>query len=171
MSNAADKLRKLSKEAAVKKISEQQAEIEKRVNQDIEIIDRVLAMVKDRLIYKEVEKAHSRRKEYLVVTEEIVLEDYSNPAQYNSGTKISWVEGGYYSYPHTEIKVSGHTYHHAADLITKYKHVANKAMEKSEAEYNAAKERKEAIENMEDLEQTIKALMLNYNQHLGSPLI
>lgn len=167
MSKTANKIRELSKKAASEKIAEQQQAIEKNVNQDIAIIEKILAMVKDRLVYKEVTKVHSRRKTYVVVTEDIVLHDYSNRPDYGSGTEIKQIEGGYYSYPHTQIIVNGHIYLHASDLITKYKYEANKAMEKAEAEYRAAADRKEAIENLADLEPVIKELMLNYQGHLG----
>ena len=169
MSKITDKIRKLSKEAADKKLAEEQSRSEKLVNDDLEIIERILKLVEEKLIYKEVKQLHSRRRTYVAITEDIVLKDYATkPEGYSSGgTSITWDEGGYYSYPHTVVRVNGHVYHHAGDLITKYKHEATKAMESTEKERDAAKARKEAIEELEYLEPTIKSLMLNYQESLG----
>lgn len=167
MSKVAEKIKALSNQVASEKLAEEQAKAEQRVAADIKIIEDILTLVKDRLIYKESEKAHSRRKTFLVVTEDIVLHDYSNPPEHGSGTSITWQDGSYYSYPHTTIKVNGHRYYHAADLITRYKHDAAEAMKRSEQEYEAAKKRKQAIEDLEDLEGVMKELMLNYQKTLG----
>jgi hypothetical protein len=166
MSNAADKIRELSNEAAGKKLREEQQKVSERINQDLAVIEKILAMVKDRLIYKE-DREHGRAR-YIVVTEEIVLDDYANPPKYGSGTRIKQVESTFYNYNHTAITVNGHSYLHAADLITKYKFDATKAMQKSEQEYDAARDRVEYIKSLEALEPTIKALMLNYQKHLGN---
>lgn len=167
MSKTADKIRSLASKAAADKIAERQQAIEKAVNDDLEIIEKILSMVKDRLVYKEDKSPHSNRKIYVVVTEDIVLYDYSNAPEYGSGTSIRRIGADYYNYEHTQILVNGHRYYHASDLIEKYKYEARKAMEKTEAEYNAVRARKEAIDNLSDLEPVIKELMLNYQKHLG----
>lgn len=166
MSKTVDKIRKMSNEAAAKKIAEENERIQKSVDQDLAVLERILIMVKDNLIYKEIKNRHSNRSTYLVVTEEIVLEDYANKPEYGSGTSIKEVAAGYYTYRHTLITVNGHKYYHAIDLITRYKYEAAKAMKKAEAEYDAARARKEAIGDMEGLEPVIKSLMLNFNKHL-----
>jgi hypothetical protein len=167
MSKTTDKILKLSKKAAADKIAEQKEQLENRVSQDIKVIETILEMVADRLVYKEIGLPHSSRKSFVVVTEDIVLQDYNTKPEYGSGTSIKRQEATYYSYPHTIIRVNGHKYYHAADLITRYKYDAQKAMEKSEAEYEAAKKRKEAIEDLEFLEPLMKELMLNYQKTLG----
>lgn len=165
--DTADKIRKLTEKAAADKLAEQQKKLESDVNEDIKVIEKILAMVKDRLVYKEVKKPYSNKTDYVVVTEDIVLEDYSNKPEYGYGTEIKEIEAGYHGYRHTVIKVNGHIYYHASDLIAKYKFEAQKAMEKAEAEYDAARRRKEAIDNLADLEPVIKELVLNYQKHLG----
>lgn len=166
MSNAADKIRKLSLEAAEKKKSEREIEVQKLIDADIAVIERILKLVKDRLIYKEV--GQYSRKKYVVVTEDIALNDYANPSTgYSKETSIKQNDGGYYSYPHVVIRLGGHVYQYAGDLIAKYKYEADQAMKKADQEYEAAKRRKEAIDNLEDLEPVIKELMLNYQEKLG----
>lgn len=167
MSSAADKIRELSKKAAAEKIEKQQKDVENSVNKDIEVIEKILEMVKDRLIYKEYTPANSRRKTYVIVTEDIVLEDYSNPPQYGSGTSIKHVGSDFYTYEHIAINVNGHKYYHAADLITKYRFDAKRAVEKAEAELKAANDRKYYLENMANLEPVLKDLMINHSKHLG----
>jgi hypothetical protein len=167
MSKTVDKIRKMSQEAAAKKAAEENERIQKNVDKDLAVLETILAMVKDRLIYKEQEKPHTRRKMYVVATEEIILHDYANRPEYGTGTEIKQIEGGYYSYPHTLIKVNGHAYYHASDLITKYKYEAQKAMEKLDQERDAARNRIEAVQSLEDLEPMIKELMINYQKHLG----
>lgn len=163
-----EKIRKLSQEAAAKKVQEEHDRIQKTVDADLEVLEKILAMVKDRLVYKEMEAPYQRgRKMYVVVTEQIVLQDYANRPEYGSGTEIKRTDGGYYSYPHIVIRVNGHTYYHASDLIAKYKLEAAKAMEKADAERDAASRRKAAIDSLSDLEPVIKELMLNYQKHLG----
>lgn len=167
MNKAAEKIRKLSKQAAAEKIAERQAELETNVNKDIEVIEKILEMIKDRLVYKEAKSPHSNRVKYVVVTEDVVLHDYSNRPEYGAGTEIKQVGGSYYSHPHTQIRVNGHVYYHAKDLIEKYKFDARRAFEKLQVEYDAARDRKERIESMEDLEPVMKELMLSYQKHLA----
>lgn len=157
----------MSLDAATDKIKQEQERIQATVDKDIEVLDKILEMVSERLVYKEVKAKFSSRATYIVVTEDIVLEDYSNKPEYGSGTSIKQVAAGYYSYAHTSITVNGHKYYHASDLITKYKYEAQKAMEKAQAEYDAATARKEAIDRLAGLEPVIKELMLNWNKHLG----
>lgn len=166
MAKAVDKIRELSKQAAAKEIAERQAKVEESVNQDIAVIEKILAMVKDRLVYKETKAPHSNRRIYIVVTEDVVLQDYSNKPEYGSGTSIKQVEGSYYSHSHTVITVNGHKYYHAKDLIEKYKFDASMAFETLQVEYDAARDRKERLESMTDLEPVMKELMLNYHKHL-----
>lgn len=170
MSAVTDKIRDLSKQAADKKVAEEQKKIEENVNKDIKVIETILAMVKDRLVYKKA-RSSSYKDTYTVVTEEVVLQDYSNRPEYGSGTEIRQIEAGYYDYPHMQIRVNGHIYLHAVDLITAYKFNAKMAMEKAEIELDAARRRKELIESMEALEPVIKELMLNYDKHLGAKLV
>lgn len=167
MSKTVDKIRKLAKEAADKKVAEENDRIQQGIRSDLVTLEKILSMVKDHLVYKEVKPSYGRTT-YVVVTEEIVLEDYANKPKYGSGTRIERTDGSYYSYPHTVITVNGHKYYHAADLLTRYKFDARKAMEKAEQEYEAARHRKEAIDDLEGLEPLIKELMLNYDKHLGA---
>ena len=167
MSDIAKKILKQAKDAAKQRIEKENQQTEIRISADVEVINKILEMVKDRLVYKEFTPEHSSRKSYIVVTEEIVLQDYNNPPKYGSGTSIKQVEASYYTYRHTQIIVNGHHYYHASDLIAKYKHDANDVMKKAEKEYELARERKEAIDSMAYLEPVMKELVLNYNKHLG----
>jgi len=82
----------------------------------MEVLEKILAAVKDRLVYKEVNRSdYTRRKKYIVVTEDIVLQDYSTKNDgYSVETSIKLVPASYYTYEHIEIRVNGHLYYHAS---------------------------------------------------------
>lgn len=166
MSNTISKIREMSQKAAQEKVAAEQKRIEDTVSKDIEVLNKILEMIKDGLVYKEVKPPFGRRS-YQVVTEEVVLEDYSNKPEYGSGTKIEWNDGGYYGYPHTVIMVNGHVYSHAADMLRHYKYLAEQAMKKLNVEREAAKDRLDAVENLLVIGPAVKEIMTNYDKHLA----
>ena len=76
MKSTADKIRELSLKAATDKAAEESKKIQERIDKDMEVLEKILAMVKDRLVYKDIAK-FSGGRQYIVVTEEIVLADYA----------------------------------------------------------------------------------------------
>ena len=166
MNKAVEQIRKMAKEAADERIADEKKKLEVRVNNDLEVLEQIIAMVKDRLIYKDTKDGIKTR--YKVVTEEVVLKDYATPAQYSSGTAIERVESSFYKVPHTRIKVNGHVYYHAKDIFENYKWQARKASENAEKIYEITRAREDAIKELEAIEPVVKELMLNYEKHLDA---
>lgn len=164
------KIRDMARKAADEKIAADKAKLETAVTVDLEIIEKILAMVKDRLIYKVFSPQYGK-KTYVVVTEEMVLADYTtkNERSYSHGTAIERVEASWGASAYTRIKVNGHIYYHAGDLFTKYKEEADTAAKKAQKEWELASERKGAIEELLALEPVVKEIMLNYQKHLSVP--
>ena len=68
-----------------KKLEEEKKEIERKINSELEIVEETLKYIKNKLIFKKV--GDNWKYKYVLVTEEIFFEDYSNEP------KNSWNKG------------------------------------------------------------------------------
>lgn len=164
MNKTVNKIKTLANKAAEDRLTNERQVVEDRVNADLQIIEKILEMVKDRLVYKEVKNLGTK---YVVVTEEMVLADYTTkPEGYSSGTtEIKEQEGSYYSVRHIQIRVNGHIYYHAQDIFTKYEWEIKQLVENSEKERDIIQAKRRALQNMKELEPFVKEIMLNHQKH------
>lgn len=166
MSNTVEKIKLLAAKAAKAKIDDALERAKATTDNDIATIEKILSMVKDRLIYKKV--GDSWNAKYIVVTEDIVLNDYINQAAYDRDTSISKVSRSSYDVDHILIRVGGHCYYHAQDLFKRYEWEIAKAVEKLNQERDIISRKEEALKNLKDSEPVVKTILLNYQNHLSN---
>lgn len=166
MSDTIKKIRLVAKEAADKKFNEERKKLEDKSKEDLAILDKILKMVKDGFIYKTIGESWS--KKYIVVTEDIVFEDYTNPPKgYNSGkTGVFKQNASYYQIGDVlNIYVNGHVYYHAQDIFRRYEEELKKTMEKFEQEREIISRKQDGLKALKELEPAVKMIMLNHQKH------
>jgi len=166
MSDTIKKIKALAKEAADKRFADERKKLEDSSKQDLAQLNAIIKMVEDGFIYKQVGDSSYNRK-YIVVTEDIVFEDYTNPPKgYNSGkTGIFKQEQTYYQVHGTVIYVNGHTYYHAQDIFRRYEDEIKRVTESNDRERDLIRDKKNALDNLKELEPAVKAILLNYQKH------
>ena len=158
MKNKSKKIIKLANKAFEEKIKAQQKNIKEKYELDRVVLEKIIKFVEDRLFYKKT--GDSWNPKYTVVTEEILLNDYANPAEYNRSTEISG-NGNL-----LKIKVSGHYYYHIANLINTYEEDIKDALEKNQWEREKLYEKSGLIEEIKKKEPLIKKLFIDYQNIL-----
>lgn len=159
-----DKILKLANKAADAKLKVERDKARARADADIEVIKSIVSMVKDGLVYKRVGRFDSK---YVLVTEDMVLEDYTNPADsYSKETKIETLTMQYSCGPkYLRIKVSGHQYEHAKDIFNRFKFETEKAVELASQELDKARERQRLVKKLERQTPFIKEMMIRYQEY------
>lgn len=119
MSDIENKILKLAKETANKKIKEEQEQIEKKLNNEIEDVKFILELINKRMLYKR-KVEYYNIKGYELITEDIFLQDYFEKDPKNSWNKKlqikekdSWNSEWY----KLEIEVNGERYFHIGYII------------------------------------------------------
>lgn len=156
MKTIEQKLTALADKAYKDKVKIEKVAIEKRYLGDKQMLEQILEIVKSRLVYKEVGDSWS--KKYLVVTEEMLFEDYTTEPKnsWNRGTKIE-KNGKYFT-----ITVNGHRYSHLGELFKTYRNDIEEAIKKNQQESDMLYEKRKTIENLEKEEPKIKQMLSDY---------
>jgi len=159
MSKIEDTLKRLADKAYKEKVTVEKAAIEKRYLSDKELLEQILEIVKSRLVYKEIGE-YSYDRQYVVVTEEMLLEDYTSPPKnsWGAGTKIE-AKGKYLT-----ISVNGHRYQHLGELFKTYKESIDKAIEDTQWQRDKLYEQRKELKQLNEQEPKIKKMLLEYNQ-------
>ena len=164
MSSAENRILEAADEAYKSKVSIEQKAVRERYKSDKETIKKILKIVKSRLVYKELGDRYYNRK-YVVVTEEILLKDYTTPPErsWNHGTKIETHSNG----KDITLTVNGHVYRHLGGLFTNYKEQIEKAIKDNDLEREKLSAKRDNIKNMEQLEPHVKKMLLEFQEVLN----
>ena len=156
MSRIEEKLKELADNAYKEKVKSEKKAIEQRYLKDKTLLSDILEVVKKGLVYKEVGDTWNRK--YVVVTEEILFDDYTTPAKnsWSSGTEMK-SDGR-----HLTIKVNGNLYKHLGGLLEDYKEKIEKSIELNQYERDRLYDKRNLIENLEKQERHIKNMLEEY---------
>lgn len=153
MSDTVKKIKAIAKKAADERFANERAKLEENSKQDLAQLDRIIKMVEDKLVYKTV--GDSWNKKYVVVTEDIVFEDYTtSPKGYSQGkTGIFKNEATYYQIAGVVIYVNGHVYYHAQDIFRRYENEVEQAIAITDAERDLVQKKKDGLKALKNLNQ------------------
>lgn len=74
------KIKELAYENVNKKIEEEKKETERKINEEIEVVEEILKYIKNKLLFKKV--GDNWNYKYVLVTEEMFFEDYNKKVEY-----------------------------------------------------------------------------------------
>lgn len=101
-----------------KKLEEERKKTERKINNELEVVEEILKYIKNKLIFKKV--GDNWKYNYVLVTENIFFEDYSSEPKnnWNKGVEINHKREKYWDY---FIKVNGNYYYDIRYIIANYK--------------------------------------------------
>ena len=117
-----NKILKLAKETANKKIKEEQERIENKLNNEIDDVKFILELINKKMLYKREGKSYDV-KGYKLVTEDIFLQDYFEKEPKNNWEKklqIQERDGWDNEYYKLKIEVNGERYFHIGYIINDF---------------------------------------------------
>lgn len=160
-SEIVSKIKELAYENVNKKIEEEKKETERKINQEIEVVEEILKYIKNKLLFKNIGDTYYPN--YILVTEEIFFKDYNSVPKYDWHNKIEIIHDRKKKWE-PFIKVRGHDYYDIRYLIRHYE----EDFEALSRRLNNLREDFRKIENVaEDLkkqEPKIKKLIEQYQQ-------
>lgn len=111
------KIKELAYENVNKKIEEEKKETERKINEEIEIVEEILKYIKNKLLFKKV--GDNWNGKYVLATEEMFFEDYNKKSEYN------WRNGLLIKHNREKkwdefIKVNGESYYDVRYIIRNY---------------------------------------------------
>lgn len=111
------KIKEMAYENVNKKLEEEKKETERKINSELEIVEETLKYIKNKLIFKKV--GDDWKHDYVLVTEEMFFEDYSNePKNYwNKGIEIRYNREKKWD---CFIRVNGNDYYDVRYIIANY---------------------------------------------------
>lgn len=111
------KIKEKAYENVNKKLEEERKETERKINDEIEVVEEILKYIKNKLIFKKV--GDNWRQNYVLVTEDIFFEDYNSEPEYNwrKGIEIKHEREKKWDY---FIKVNGQYYYDVRYIIANY---------------------------------------------------
>lgn len=160
MSEVEEKLKKIADKAYKDKVKTEKKAIEQRYLKDKTLLTEILEIVKKRLVYKET--GDSWQRNYTVVTEEMLFDDYTTPPKnsWNTGTTMK-ADGKYFV-----ITVNGHRYSHLGELFKNYKAQVEKSIELNQFERDKLYEKRDTIKQLEKQEPHVKRMLEEYEKTL-----
>lgn len=171
MGDIENKILKLAKETANKKIKEEKEIIEKRLNNEIDDVKFILELINKKMLYKRKGESYNP-KGYELITEDIFLQDYFEKEPKNSWSnrlQIKDRETWDSEYYEIKIEVNGERYFHIGCIINDFeKELKNKKerikrinrdLWEIEKDFNDFKKQESIIKQMiEDYHSTEKTL-------------
>lgn len=163
MSELTKKMLKIANDASKAKIKQEKEELAKKHAQQKVTLERIAEYIDSGLVYKEI--GDHWRKKYQLVTEEILLADYTGaPASsYNSRTFIGKeTDSGDFA-----VLVNGHKYLHVGNLIKNHLKNIENAIAKSYHETDLLTRKRDALQVMMKEESKVKKMLENYDIFLA----
>lgn len=111
------KIKEMAYENVNKKLEEEKKETERKINSELEIVEETLKYIKNKLIFKKV--GDDWKHDYVLVTEEMFFEDYSNEPKncWNKGIEIRYNREKKWD---CFIRVNGNNYYDVRYIIANY---------------------------------------------------
>lgn len=152
------KLLRIANKAYKEKLEKGKSEMELIFSKDKTVLKQILEIVEKRIVYKNV--GENYRPKYIVITEEILLQDYTTERehQWSRETSIGEDKG------ELIIKVNGISYYHLSGLLKKQKEDIEKCIENNSWERGKLYEKREALKHLEEAEPAIKKIILEYQE-------
>ena len=115
----ADKIRALAQKTAQEKIDTQKKVLELAAQRDISDIEKALSMIKERSLFKKIEK-QPYGYQYVMATEEIFLDDYVNKQNPYASAGIHFSDLSDKKRDYCAFTVNGHAYYDMAFMVNRY---------------------------------------------------
>ena len=162
MSELTKKMLKIANDASKAKIKQEKEELAKKHAQQKMTLEKIAKFIDSGLVYKEV--GDNWKKSYQLVTEEILLADYTGePASgYNSRTFI----GKENDSNNTVVIVNGFKYFHIGDLVENHLKNIKNAIDKTHSEIDLLNRKYDALQRLKAEEPKMKKMLENYNLFL-----
>lgn len=107
------KIKEKAYENVNKKLEEERKRTEEKINNELNVVERCLSYIKNKLVYKEIRK-NFLPTEYVLADEEMFFDDYSKEDGYYKGIYFSDGQGCLF-------RVNGECYYDVRNLFPKYK--------------------------------------------------
>lgn len=163
MQDIKQELFKIATENVNKKIEEERKKSEEKINREIDDVKFILELIEKRMLYK-ITGSWSESKNFVLITKEIFLEDYSKEPEYEWQKKLQvkktkdW--GSTYN---LDIIVNGIEYKHIGYIIQDYCSELRKEKERLKDISRELYESEKRFEDMEKQELIIKKFIEDYN--------
>jgi hypothetical protein len=139
-----------------KKIETQKKQIETKLNTEIDTLEKIITLISQKVLYKK----HNNK--YILVTENVLLEDYSRETKYGWQKGVEYKEEDDYRTPKINIKVNGESYHHIGYLLYDYEKQLNDKIKTSHYQWQQLTEQKEVYDNLRKQEPMIIKLITDF---------
>ncbi len=151
------KIKELAYENVNKKIEEEKAATEKKINREVEIVEKILKYINNKLVYKEVGRYSTK---YILVNEQIFFEDYNKEVDnWKKGIKICDERSRAYD---PIFVINGEYYYDIRNIIGDYRQEYKKYSEKLYSLSDSFKEIEKKVEELKRQEPAIKKMIEQY---------
>ncbi len=151
------KIKELAYENVNKKIEEERLATEKKINREVETVEKILKYINNKLVYKDV---GSYSKIYILVNEKIFFEDYSKEVDsWKKGIKICDSRSRDYD---PVFVVNGEYYYDIRNIIGDYEQQYKKYSEKLYNLSDSFREIEKKVEELKKQEPAIKEMIAQY---------
>ena len=150
-----------AKKEVEKTTQEKIKQMELTLNNDIEKLERLIGEVENNLLYK------SEKYKYILVTKEIIYEDYKKEQKY-SGGGIRY-NGDFKNYSYY-VSVNGEYYYHVGNVIDRHIKDIDEALEKNSWERDKLYEKKQLMDTLKEQHKPIIDMITSYNKYVEDKL-
>lgn len=153
------KIKKQAYENVNKKLEKETKEVERKINEELDVVEKILKYIKNKLIFKKI--GDSWDYSYVLVTEEIFFQDYTRKPEYNwdEGIEIKYNRKNNYE---PFIKVNGENYYDIRYIIRNYQDTFDSYKNKLQRLNESFREIENEVEELKRKEPAIKKLIEEY---------
>lgn len=144
--------------------------MEKQLERDVSDIGRVLEMIQKTLLFKKIPSQYGGKDRYLIVTEQMFLDDYTGEPENKFSSKgiIFTSEEDLLKYYNPIVKVNGHRYYDVRNFIYVYSNDIDACKDRLETVFKKLHEVEDQYKNlMESFPSMQKMIMEWAEKHQG----